>query len=245
MIKSLKNLFSATENETPSITTDIHSHLIPGIDDGSQNMEDSISMIEAFVAQGYTKLITTPHIMSHRYPNSRAIILEGLSGLNRELEDRSIKIEVEAASEYYLDETVMELVEQREIMTFGDNYMLFEMSYVQPLHHLEEMLFEIKVAGYRPVLAHPERYLYMHEDFSKYERLKEKGVMFQVNIPSLGGYYSKAVQKIAKKIADAGMVDLLGSDAHKIKHLDALAKVRASKEYAKVFAKNTILNNTL
>lgn len=245
MIKSVKKLFTSTTKDLPQITTDIHSHLIPGIDDGSKSMDESIEMIESFVAQGYTKLITTPHIMSHRYPNTRAILEEGLVTLKDELQKRDIKIEVEVASEYYLDETVMALVEQRDILTFGDNYMLFEMSYVQPLHHLEEMLFEIKVAGYKPVLAHPERYVYMHDDFSKYERLKERGVLFQVNIPSFGGYYSKPIQKVAKKIADAGLIDFIGSDAHKIRHLHALEQVKAQKAYARIFENNTILNNTL
>lgn len=245
MSNILTDLFSSTSGDMPNITTDLHSHLIPGIDDGSKSMDDSIQMIEAFIAQGYTKLITTPHIMSHRYPNSKAIIEEGLVALKEELNARNIAIEIEVASEYYLDETVMDLVQERDIMTFGDNYMLFEMSYVQPLHYLDEMVYEMKIAGYNPVLAHPERYIYMHEDFSKYERLKESGLLFQVNIPSLGGFYTKAIQTAAKQIADAGMIDFIGSDAHKIRHLDALREVRAQKAYAKVFENNTILNQTL
>ena len=245
MISALKSLFSSSTQALPPITTDIHSHLIPGIDDGSKTMEESIEMIEVFVALGYTKLITTPHIMSHRYPNTSEILTNGLAELKVELSNRNIKMEIEVASEYYLDDTVMELIEQRDILTFGDNYLLFEMSYVQPLHHLEEMIFEMKVAGYTPVLAHPERYVYMHTDFDKYRRLKDKGVLFQVNIPSLGGYYSKAIQKIAKKLADEGMIDLVGSDCHKMAHLHALKTVRANKTYAKLFKNNTILNNTL
>ena len=245
MIKSIKKLFTSTTKDLPQITTDIHSHLIPGIDDGSKSMDESIEMIETFIALGYTKLITTPHIMSHRYPNTRAVLEEGLVALKEELQKRELEIEIEVASEYYLDETVMELVEQRDILTFGKNYMLFEMSYVQPLHHLKEMIFEIKVAGYTPVLAHPERYIYMHEDFGKYERLKEMGVLFQVNIPSLGGYYSKPIRKVAKRIAEAGMIDFVGSDAHKMTHLNALREVRSKKTYAKLFNNNTILNNTL
>lgn len=245
MSNILTDLFSSTSEEIPNITTDLHSHLIPGIDDGSKSMDDSIKMIEAFIAQGYTKLIITPHTMSHRYPNTSSIIEEGLAALKKELQRRNIIIELEAASEYYLDETVMALIEKRDILTFGDNYMLFEMSYVQPLHFLEEMVFEMKVAGYNPVLAHPERYMYMHDDFGKYERLKEIGLLFQVNIPSLGGFYSKAIQKAAKQIADAGMIDFIGSDAHKIRHLDALREVRVQKAYAKIFENNTILNHTL
>ena len=183
--------------------------------------------------------------MKHRYPNTKEGILEGLEAVQKAVAEAKLDIVIEAASEYYLDEHVMALVEQREILTFGENYMLFEFSYVQAPHHLEEMIFEIKVAGYKPVLAHPERYVFMHNDFSKYESLKAKGVLFQMNIPSLGGYYSPAVAKIAKKIAAAGMVDFLGSDCHKDRHLDALQKVRQSREYAKVFANNTILNQQL
>lgn len=245
MINSVKKIFGSKSAELPLLTTDIHSHLIPGIDDGSKTMEESLTMIRRFIALGYTKLITTPHIMSHRFPNTREVLQEGLFALQQELEKEQLQIEVEVASEYYLDETVMALVEQKEILTFGRNYMLFEMSYVQPLHHLDEMLFEIKVAGYTPVLAHPERYIYMHADFDKYRRLKEKGVLFQVNIPSLGGYYSKPVQKVAKKLADEGMIDFVGSDAHKMAHLDALEQVRAKKSYTQIFKNNTLLNNTL
>ena len=244
MIKSIRELFTSSV-DVPNITTDIHSHLIPGIDDGAKSMEDSIEMVSSFIDQGYTKLITTPHIMSHRFPNTKEILEEGLVLLKEALKERGLEIEIEVASEYYLDETVMDLVESRDILTFGANYMLFEMSYVQPLHHLEEMVFEIKVAGYTPVLAHPERYVYMHDDFSKYERLKEKGVLFQLNIPSLGGYYSKPVQKAAKRLVEAGMVDLIGSDAHKMTHLSALQKVRSQKIYANIFKNNTILNNEL
>ncbi len=244
MIKKFKKLFESS-TELPTITTDIHSHLIPGIDDGVKEMDEAIDMIKRYMALGYTKLITTPHIMSHRYPNTSAILRQGLFALKQEVRSRGLNIEIEVASEYYLDETVMHLVEKGDILTFGKNYMLFEMSYVQPLHYLEDMLFEIKVAGYTPVLAHPERYMYMHDDFTKYERLKALGVLFQVNIPSLGGYYSKPVQKAAEKIAKAGFIDFIGSDAHNMGHLDTIALVREKKSYTKLLAKNTILNQTL
>jgi len=244
MIRRLKNLFDPSV-EAPSITTDIHSHLIPGIDDGVKSMDEAITMLERYVALGYTKLITTPHIMSHRYPNSSATLRKGLFALRQEARARGVRIEIDVASEYYLDDTVMQLVEQRDILTFGQNYMLFEMSYIHPLHYLEDMLFEIKVAGYTPVLAHPERYMYMHNDFSKYERLKDLGVLFQVNIPSLGGFYSKPVQKAAEKIAQASLIDFIGSDAHHMRHLDTIEEVRRKKSYAKLLNNNTLLNNTL
>jgi len=245
MLQALKNIFGPSSSELPRLETDIHSHLIPGIDDGSKSMDESIAMIRTFSDLGYKKLITTPHIMKHRYPNTKESILEGLEAVQKAVAEAKIDMVIEAASEYYLDEHVMELVEKKEILTFGENYMLFEFSYVQAPHHLEEMIFEIKVAGYKPVLAHPERYVFMHSDFSKYESLKAKGVLFQMNIPSLGGYYSPAVAKVAKKIVAAGMVDFLGSDCHKDRHLGALQKVRQSREYAKVFVNNTILNHQL
>ncbi len=227
------------------LLVDLHSHLIPGIDDGSKSMEDSIAMILKLQSLGYKKLITTPHTMSHRFPNTSEIILSGLEELKRELSYRNIDIEIEAASEYYLDEHFLELIEKGDILTFNGNYLLFEMSYMQPPINMEDIIFRIKVAGYQPVLAHPERYRFLYSDFEKYEQIKDMGVLFQLNINSLSGYYSKEAQKIALKLVEKGMIDFLGSDTHKSVQLDNLEKVKQTKQYKQIFHNNTILNNTL
>jgi len=244
MLGMISNLFK-NKKEPSLYSVDIHSHLIPAIDDGSQSMDESIELIKELKNLGYKKLITTPHIMHHRFPNSSELILSGLSDVRAELKNQKIEIDLEVAAEYYLDEYFMELLNKRDILTFGDNYLLFEMSYSQKPVHLESAIHEMKVAGYRPVLAHPERYLFMHKDFSIYERLKEQGVLFQVNLNSFNGYYSKSVQKVVLKILEEGWIDFIGSDTHKAKQLEYLSKNLDSKIISKIFEKNSILNDTM
>jgi len=227
------------------IYVDLHSHLLPEIDDGSKSLSESIILIDEFQKLGYKKLIITPHIMSHRYKNTSKIILEKLGVLRKALEENGIDILIEAASEYYLDEHFLSLLRKKDLLTFNHDHVLFEISYTQAPQDLEGIIFEIILAGYTPVLAHPERYLHMHNHFERYEALKEQGVLFQLNINSLAGYYSKNIKQIAEKLVAKGMVDFLGSDVHKMKHLETLKTMLSSPVYHQIFEKNRILNNTL
>lgn len=243
MISSFKNIFNSKKENLYSV--DIHSHLIPGIDDGSKSMKESIELIKTLHVLGFKKLITTPHIMTHRFPNTSQIILNGLSKLQTELKHQEIDMIIEAASEYYLDEHFFKLLKQKEILTFGDNYLLFEMSYAQKPVKLEVIVNEMKILGYKPVLAHPERYLFMHNNFDIYERLKEQGVLFQVNLNSFSGYYSKPVQKVAMKLLEKGYIDFIGSDTHKKNHLEHFSKNLNSSIVEKIFKHNAIRNEEL
>jgi tyrosine-protein phosphatase YwqE len=230
------------ENE---LLVDLHSHLIPGIDDGSNSMEESIEMILKLKSMGYRKLITTPHTMSHRFANTPGIILKKLEELRRELDNQKIDIEIEAASEYYLDEYFMASIEKGDVLTFNGNYLLFEMSYMQMPVNFEEIIFKMQAAGYQPVLAHPERYRFLYNNFEKYEWLKGMGVLFQLNINSLSDYYSKEAKKTALKLIANGMINFLGSDVHKLSQLDIMEEIQKSRTYKQIFKNNKILNNTL
>lgn len=245
MIKNLFKLFSSSSNLKNPLEVDLHSHLIPGIDDGAKTMEQSIELIRSLKSMGYNKLITTPHIMSHRFPNTKEIILKGLDNLKEECQKEKIDIEIEAAAEYYLDSHFLELLDAKDVLTFGDNYCLFELSYSIAPRDLLSIVFKIQSLGYKPVLAHPERYGYFHHDFSLYEELKEYNLLFQLNSNSLSGYYSKNVQKIAQKLVKNSMVDFVGSDTHKTKHIEVHQKVLQSSSYHQLFKNNTILNSTL
>lgn len=234
-----------SSNGNYPLVIDLHSHLIPNIDDGSDSMKESVGMIRELYALGYRKIITTPHIMSHRFPNSAEIILDGLAKLKAELIRQGVDIVVEAAAEYYLDEHLGKLIAEKKILTFGKNYLLFELSYnVKPLN-LENLVALMQANGYQPVLAHPERYQYMRRDFKVYEKLKASGVLFQVNINSLGGFYASEAKKTAMKLSDKGMIDFLGSDAHSMRHLQAMAQTIKTDTFTKIFNANTIRNNTL
>lgn len=225
------------------IDIDIHSHLLPGIDDGVKTLKESIDIIREFKLLGYKKLITTPHIFYDLYPNTKEIIQEKLLIVKNELEKEDIKIEIEASAEYYLDENFFDLIENNELLPFKGNYILFETPCSSRLMMLDITIEKIKERGYIPVMAHPERYNYLHSNnLEKYRELKRAGVLFQVNFKSLQSN-SKTLRKIALDLIDNGLVDFIGSDVHRMHDIETLKKVLNSKDYKKIIRKNILLNN--
>lgn len=241
-------IFSFFEKKKPldikSLKVDLHSHLIPSIDDGAKDIDESISMIKALYSLGYQKLITTPHIMSDGYKNNAQIIKDGLGIIKDSLLKEDIDIAIDIAAEYYLDDGFLDKLSNSELLTIGGRYLLFETSYISKPIKLEDMIFAISTAEYIPLMAHPERYRYI-KDMKEYHRFKELGIMFQVNINSFGGYYGKDAQKKAIYLSKSGMIDFLGSDIHHIKQIQMLKKVLKSKEYQQIFENNNILNDML
>lgn len=204
------------------LKTDVHSHFIPGIDDGAQTIEDSLTLIKAMHNFGYKKVITTPHIMGDTYRNGKHNILPGLELVRNAVQTENISINVDVAAEYYIDADLEEKIKTKDILTFGDNCVLFEMPFVSEPSNLNNIIFELQLAGYKPVMAHVERYQFWHSSFNKIIDLKDKGVLIQMNISSLTGTYSPQVKKIAEKLIDEKMVDLLGSDCHHMGHIALL-----------------------
>lgn len=225
-----------------AVKCDVHSHFIPGIDDGAKTMEESLFLISELQKMGYKKIITTPHIMSDAFKNTPEIILGGLEKLKTALKEAGIFIEIEAAAEYYVDYDFEKKIESQKLLTFGDNYLLFEVSYVNPPDNLNNVIFKLQTAGYKPVLAHPERYNFWHSNFGKYEDLKEKKVLFQLNINSLTGYYSFQTKKIAERMIANDMIDFIGTDCHHIGHIDLLKKALKNKILKDLIEKNSLLN---
>lgn len=221
---------------------DMHSHLIPGIDDGSPDVATSIALIKEFKAMGYKKIITTPHVMSDYYKNTPETILGGLEKVRAELQKQQIDFEISAAAEYNLDDGLEAIIDNKKILTFGDNLVLFELPFMQEPRNFQEIVFKFQTSGYRPILAHPERYSFWHKDFEKYEELKSKGVLLQLNLLSLTGHYSPDVKKIAEKLVDADLIDFVGTDCHRMDHLEIL-KSYADSKYFNILAKNTSLQN--
>jgi protein-tyrosine phosphatase len=223
----LKNIFSKNElaNEPFDLSVlkcDVHSHLIPGIDDGVKTLHESIAILEGFKDLGYQKIITTPHVMSDFYRNSSSTILRGRDIVKEELLRKNIDLDFEVAAEYYLDEHFEELLAKKDLLTFGDNHVLFELSFHTEPMALNRVIFEMQTKGYHPVLAHPERYPYYNEDFEKYHSFVDKGVILQLNINSLSGGYSPMNKKVAKRLVEENMIELLGSDCHHSGHLNAI-----------------------
>ena len=227
------------------LKVDIHSHLIPGIDDGSQSMEESLSLLKGMEALGYQKMITTPHIMLDAYRNTPEIINSGLKALREAAIEEGLSIEIEAAAEYYLDDGFEDLLKKGDILTVKGNYLLFETSYFAKPIQIEEMIFEITSSGYIPLMAHPERYRYVKDPAKEYGRFKELGVLFQVNLNSFGGHYGKDAKQKAEFLSREGMIDFLGSDVHHKKQIETLSGVFSSDMYGNIFQDNNILNDTL
>lgn len=222
-----------TQDPSP-ILTDIHSHLLPKLDDGVNTLEESEKLIQQFIKLGYTKLITTPHIMSDFYRNEPKQIQEQLDLLNQHLIEHKVNMTIEAAAEYYLDEVLIGKVKNNEnLLTFGAQYLLFETNFLTEPFQLNEFIFAVTTQGYRPVLAHPERYQYLVNNFEKVEDLRNRGVLFQINIPSILGAYSKPIQKLAIQLIDKGYVEFLGSDCHNQLQMEVLKTAGKDKHFKK------------
>lgn len=227
------------------ILVDMHSHLLPGIDDGVKSIEESVSVIREFLKLGFKKLITTPHIMGDFYRNTPEIILSKLELVKARIAEEGINIQLEAAAEYYLDESLINKLQKGEkLLTFGENYLLIETSYLNEPSNFAESIALIKQSGYWPVLAHPERYQYLYRGFEKFEEIYALDISFQLNTNSLMGYYSKPAQIFAEKLMDKNMIHFIGSDCHGMKHLDALQKTMKLKEYNKL-SRLYLFNNAL
>jgi tyrosine-protein phosphatase YwqE len=235
------NLFSLF-NYTNPVKVDIHSHLLPGIDDGVRTIEESVAIIKKFKLLGYSKLITTPHVISDFYPNNREIITQKLNEVREALKRENIDINIEASAEYYVDMEFLKLIENDDLLPFMGNYILFETAYSFKPMILEQVIFNLQERGYIPVLAHPERYRYLHHDMELYKELKAQGTLFQINIKSLQSR-SKVNYKIALKLIEMGIVDFVGSDVHRMKDMVKLKKTLNSRAYKQAINKNRLLNN--
>ncbi len=233
------------EADLSVLRCDVHSHFIPGIDDGAQTMDQSMELLTAMAELGYRKVVTTPHNMADGYKNTPEIILGGLERVRDEVRRRGIPVEVDAAAEYYLDHELEQKVADRKVLTFGDNYLLFELPFISEPTVMLSVIFQMQTAGYRPVLAHPERYTFWYNDFTKYERLKERGVLFQLNTIALSGAYGLQAKQIAERLIDAGHYELLGSDCHSMGHVQAIRNTLARPYLHKLIASGKLLNSTL
>lgn len=243
-MNKLLSIFQRKKVIDTSLWVDVHSHLIPGIDDGASDIEESMKLIHALVALGYNKIITTPHIMHGQYANTPTNIKIGLELLKQRIYDEKIDVKIEAAAEYYLDEGFLNHLFGNDILTIDGSYILFETSYsLKPLY-FESMVYEMSASGYKPLLAHPERYRYIRDYSKDYIALKEMGIYFQVNINSFGGHYGKDAQKKALFLSKHGMIDVLGTDAHHIKQLESIKNLKNKRVYLDIFKRNKILNNT-
>ena len=225
------------------LKTDIHSHFIPGIDDGAPDMETSILLIKKMQELGYSKVITSPHVMSDFYQNSSETILKGLADVRAELKAQNINMEIDAAAEYYIDFEFEQKIGKEKFLTFGHNYILVELSFMEAPRNLFDIIFKLQLEGYKVVLAHPERYNYY--SLKDYEEFTSRGVLLQINLLSLIGYYSPQIKKKTEALINAGMVSLVGSDCHNMNHAELYEKCQTQKAWHNLVNSGKLLNATL
>ncbi|MEO9803329.1 MAG: CpsB/CapC family capsule biosynthesis tyrosine phosphatase [Reichenbachiella sp.] len=227
-------MFNWHRPKTNFLQTDLHSHLIPGIDDGVNSWEEAIDILRQLSELGYKKVVTTPHIIQSYYPNTPNQIREGVVKLNQLIKNENLPITIEGGAEYLVDEHFRnKLGQDEELLTFGDNYILIETPFMNKPAFLDDVIFSLQSDGLKPILAHPERYTYLQNDFEEVKKLVDNGTLLQINISSLIGYYSKEAKRLAGELIKYNLVSFLGSDIHNQKHLTQVQKSINSKLFQK------------
>lgn len=229
-----------------ALGTDMHCHLVPGVDDGSKSFEESKSCIQTMWSVGYRKMYITPHFQFPRFQNDEEDIATRYQSLVDELHQSGVEMEfVGVGGEYRIDDGFSSRMENPKFLTLKDNRLLVELSLHQPRMGLEETLFDLQMKGYELILAHPERYPYLSSNSTQLERLKEMGVMFQVNVLSLGGFYGEVSRREGYKMIGNGWVELLGTDMHNLMYADALRRTSHDKRVQKLLEKVEFQNKNI
>ncbi len=214
--------------------TDVHSHILPGVDHGSQSVEQSLEMLRAEMDMGINRVILTSHVTAITFENTRETLMDAYQKLLQAVSDEGLDIELHLSAEYRMDEYFDKEYKADHLIPMPGNHILLENSFQQELLNLDELLFDMQVKGYRTILAHPERYNYYSRRHKRYEQLHNAGARFQVNILSFTGYFGEEARDSALWFAENGMIDYLGSDMHNVKHAHIIMDYLNSKEWRKL-----------
>ena len=224
------------------VALDMHSHLIPGVDHGATDINDSLALMTGLKNLGFNHLITTPHTQQELYPNTREQLVEAHNSLKNVVPNG---LTLRLSSEYYLDREFRSKLETRNVIPLPGNRLLIAFDKLTKPYDLEDRIFDLIARGFQPILAHPERYLFFHSHFGSYKRIKKMGVELQLSALSLTDYYGKAIRKIAEKLVEKDMIDFIGTDIHQIAQLEVLATVPKSKFFSKLLDSGMLKNREL
>ncbi len=239
--------FFKKETSKPQMpyATEVHCHILPGIDDGAPDVEHSIALIGQMNEWGVNRIIATPHVTEISFENNAETIGDAYARLTAECDLASMGMSLCYSAEYRMDDNFLGIVERNEIIPMPNNHVLIENSFLQPFWNIKELVFELQSKGYDTILAHPERYAYYYEDKNTYIDLHSRGCEFQVNLLSLAGYYGKKTKEVAEWLLAKGLIDYLGSDLHHRAHAEALSKFLTSKDYTKLAREFQLKNDSL
>ena len=226
------NFFSRKAEPQPLFfKTDIHCHVLPGIDDGSPDVDTSVELIESMQAWGIERVMASPHVTDGTFENTRATADAAMERLQKALDARGNTVKLSHSAENRLDDLFVKNFEAGQLMTLPGNILLVENSFMLEPWNLDQLLFDLQVKGFRPVLVHPERYSYYYSKKDRYETIHNGGTAFQINVLSLAGYYGRDEKKFAEYLIAKGWVDYIGTDLHRPAHVEAINKYLASKDY--------------
>lgn len=242
------NFFRKKNQEKPRMffQTDIHCHLVPGIDDGQKTAEGAADLVAHEKSWGINRIICTPHITQDTFENTPETIVPAFEKLQAAVREAGVEINLDYSAEHRLDGFFIDQLEKGNIRPFPNNYLLVENSFVQEGWNLDQTLFDITLKGFRPILAHPERYLYYFDKPQRYVQLHSSGTLFQINLLSLAGYYGRNEKKIAEMLIEKDLVDFVGTDMHNHRHCEAIEAYIGSKDFSRHAAKlqGRILNDS-
>lgn len=233
-----------TDNLEMPMKVDIHCHVLPGVDDGSPDIESSLKLVERMAGLGLTRIIASPHVTQDTFENTPETLDNALVSLQNAIKGTGLNIYLDRSAEYRIDEFSISQIESGIAKILPKDYILVENSFIQEPWELDKFLFNLKIKGMKPILAHPERYGYYHNDrFARYKQLHDTGTMFQVNLLSLAGAYGKKEKAVANELVNRGYVDFIGTDIHRNLHIDIIEDFLASREYRKIREKLSIGND--
>lgn len=230
-----------------SVRVDIHTHILPGIDDGAPTLASSIKIARSMVEAGFSKVIATPHVMRNYYENTFETIRQAKSELVRELEKQRIPLKVETAAEYFLDTNLVDYVKSDlPLLTMGVSgqrpYMLVETGIKNEPAELERLIQELNRRHTRLILAHPENYIYLQNNFDRAIELFRMGVYFQVNCSSFHSHAESEVMRFVRRLVDYRMVSFVGSNLHHETQVPVLIE-SAKQPYFQLLTEIGLMNN--
>lgn len=227
------------------LALDFHAHWLPGVDDGCQSIEDSILILEEFKSLGYKKVFTSPHIMGDKYTNTKSDLEYRFLEFKNLDSVKAIDIELGLLAEYLLDEKFEDKLKTNDFLTIGNNYILVETSMNYEFPFVREYIFELLKLGYKPIMAHPERYRYITNEknfIDQYEEMQSWGIEFQLNLFSLVGLFGDLAQKVAEKLIDNELYSYVSSDIHVPMQIKFFEDVQKSIYLDKLIRSNKLKN---
>ncbi len=226
------NFFSKKAEIQPLFfKTDIHCHVLPGIDDGAQTVDEAVALVQAMQRWGIERIIASPHVTFETFENNQETTDAAMAHLQQALDAKNIKIELSHSAENRLDDLFAKNFEEGTLMSMPNKLLLIENSFMLEPWNLEQTIFDLQMKGFVPILAHPERYSYYHVKKDRYDTLHNAGAEFQINLLSLAGHYGKQEKKIAEWLIDKGYVRYIGTDLHRQAHVEAIDRYLATKDY--------------